>query len=382
LNSKNKSGNKSNNCLIKANKMIEEELIEPQEPQSVDLLSNSDVILGIAIPPIDRLKIISAESFEDLIREWISGYCKVQYSKVRKPAGAGDKGRDVIAFIGEDGSWDNYQCKHYDHALYPSDIWLELGKLCYYTHKGHYKIPNKYYFVSPQGVGSTLGDLLENPEQLKEKLLEEWESKCKTRITATENVELTDELREHINILDFSIFTALDPQELIEQHKQTKYFATRFGGGLQRREKPKIEIFKDAEYSLRFVEQLFEAYSDHIKTEISDINELKSHPQYFEHFNRNRNCFYWAEALNQFSRDHLHPSNTCFEDLKEEVLIGVIDTSNAIHASGYENVLKTTGEATKLNLTGNALLEKAQLQDKVGICHHLANENKLIWVKK
>lgn len=75
------------------------------------------------------------------------------------------------------------------------------------------------------------------------------------------------------------------------------------------------------------------------------------------------------------------PENTCFEDLKEEIFQGVIDICNSYHKSGYENVLKTTNEATKLNLTGNALLEKSQVQDKIGICHHLANENKLKWVK-
>ncbi len=362
--------------------MTIENLIESEEPKSLGLLSNNDAVLGIPIPPIDRLKIISAENFEDLIREWISGYCKEKYSRVRKPAGAGDKGRDVIAYIDDADKWDNYQCKHYDHPLYPSDIWLELGKLCYYTFNEDYTIPSKYFFVSPLGVGSTLGDLLDNPDELKNELLKEWESKCKDKITSTETIELTTELIAHIKDIDFSIFSALDPQELIEQHRQTKYFATRFGGGLQRRKKPSIQPFKDEEYSLRYVEQLFEAYSDHNKRKLSNISELKVHSEYFEHFNRNRNCFYWAEALNQFSRDHLHPSNTCFEDLKEEVYIGVVDINNSSHSSGYENVIKTTGEATKLNLTGNALIDKAQIHDKVGLCHHLANENKLIWVKK
>lgn len=346
------------------------------------LLSNTDVVLGIPIPPIDRLKIVSAEDFEDIIREWIAGYCKTKYSKVRKPAGAGDKGRDVIAFIGDNGEWDNYQCKHYDHPLFPSDIWLELGKLCYYTCQKHYKLPTKYYFVSPQGVGNTLGDLLDDPSRLKKGLFDEWDNKCKGKITSTETVELTKELKTYIDSLDFSIFNALDPQELIEQHKQTRFYAARFGGGLQRRLKPTIPTFNNKEYSLRFIEQLFDAYSDHAKVDIAKFEDLKRHTECFDHFNRNRNCFYWAEALNQFSRDHLPPANTCFEDLKEEVFQGVIDTCNSAHKSGYENVLKTISEATKLNLIGNALLEKAQVQDKIGICHHLANENKLNWVKK
>ena len=48
-------------------------------------------------------------------------------------------GVDVAAFLKSpqfsDG-WHNYQCKHYDHSLYPSDIWVEIGKIIYYSHQG------------------------------------------------------------------------------------------------------------------------------------------------------------------------------------------------------------------------------------------------------
>lgn len=363
--------------------MIKEKLINPEEPKSIGLLSNSDVILGTSIPAIDRLKIVSDNEFEDIIREWISGYCKSNYKKVRKPAGAGDKGRDVIAYIDiDEKEWDNYQCKHYDHPLHPGDIWLEIGKLCYYTFENHYNLPLKYYFVSPQGVGNTLGDLLDNPNSLKSRLFEEWDTKCRDKITSKLSIELTKELKLYIEDLDFSIFTSLDPQELIEQHKQTNYYSARFGGGLQRREKPIIEKMHNDEMILPYVEQLFDAYSDYSKTEIKTLEELKKYNDLQNHFNMQRESFHWAEALNQFSRDHLPLGNNCFEDLKEEIFYGVFNISNLKHNDGYENVIKTTQEAVKLNLNSNALIEKAQIQDKIGICHHLSNENKLKWVKK
>ena len=203
------------------------------------MLSNNDVILGTPIPAIGQiLKIVSDEEFEEYhLREWISGYCKIKYSKVRKPAGAGDKGRDVIAYTGSNDEWDNYQCKHYDHPLHPGDIWTELGKICHYTFTEHYKLPNKYYFVSPQGVGNTLGDLLDNPNELKKGLFKEWDSKCKDKISSKTTIELTAEFKAYIEALDFSIFTSLDPQELIEQHKQTSYYSARFGGGLSKENK-------------------------------------------------------------------------------------------------------------------------------------------------
>ena len=49
--------------------MTEETLIEPEEPKSIGLLSNNDVILGTPIPAIDRLKIVSDEEFDDVILE-------------------------------------------------------------------------------------------------------------------------------------------------------------------------------------------------------------------------------------------------------------------------------------------------------------------------
>lgn len=362
--------------------MKDEELILPERPKSIGLLTNQDILFGTPIPAIDKLNIVSEDEFEDIVREWIAGYCESKYIKVWRTGGAKDKGRDVVAILNESGEWDNFQCKHYNNPLMPSDIWLELGKLCHYTFNKDYTLPRKYYFVAPKGVGPTVGDYLTKPNELKKQLYSEWDKHCKGGITAKVEIPLSVELKAHIDSLDFSIFTFLDPQELIEQHKQTNYYAARFGGGLNRRIKPTITPVDEAEISIRYVEQLFEAYSDHLKTVLSKISELNSHSELFNHFNRQRECFYWAEALNEFSRDRLPDGNSCFYDLKEEIFHGVVDTSNLKHSSGYENILKTTAVAVALNIQSNALLSVSNIQDKIGICHHLANENKIKWVKK
>jgi len=361
--------------------LADEELIQPERPKSIGLLTNNDILFGSPIPAIDKLKIVSAGEFEDIIREWIAGYFSNKYIKVWRAGGAKDKGRDVIAIEDDAGVWDNFQSKHYDHPLMPSDIWKELGKLCYYTFIKSYTVPRKYYFVAPQGVGPTLGDLLLNPSELKIKLLSEWDKVCKDGITDKVEIILSDELKAHIESIDFSLFTFLDPQELIEQHKQTNYYAARFGGGLKRRETPVVKAMNEDEMLLRYVEQLFEAYSDHLGADVKKMTELNPHTELFEHFNRQRECFYWAEALNEFSRDRLPTGNTCFEELIDEIYHGVVDTTNQTHSSGYENVKKTTAVAVALNIQSNALLSVSKTQDKIGICHHLSNENKLTWVK-
>lgn len=361
--------------------MANEELITPESPKSIGLLTNNDILFGTPIPAIDKLKIVSSDEYEDIVREWIAGYCQKKYIGVRRVGGANDKGRDVVAFINNVNDYDNYQCKHYDHPLTPSDIWKELGKLCYYTFDGSYQLPQNYFFVAPQGIGPKLSDYLQNPTEFKAELIKEWDSKCKNGLSDKVEVELSTALITHINSIDFSIFKSIDPQEFIEQHKQTNYYAARFGGGLKRRNKPTIKSINETEMNLRYIEQLFEAYSDHLKVSILTISELSSNKELFDHFNRQRECFYWAEALNEFSRDSLPTENNCFEELKDEIFYGVIDVSNQKHLSGYENVKKTTATAIALSIQSNALLSVSKTQDKVGICHHLANENKLIWVK-
>ncbi|MFZ1321132.1 MAG: ABC-three component system protein [Ignavibacteria bacterium] len=362
-------------------KDIGADLFPPEMPKSINLLTNNDVFFGSPIPAIDRLKIVSPDDFEDIVREWIAGYCKTIYIKVWKAGGANDKGRDVVAILNSKNEYDNFQCKHYDHPLSPTDIWKELGKLCYYTYNKSFILPRKYFFVSPQGIGPKLVELFSKPKDLENELLKNWDKYCKNEITEKEEVVLSTKLLRHIKKIDFSIFTFLDPQELIEQHKKTNYYAARFGGGLTNRKNPIINDVSDNDMLLRYVEQLFIAYSDYLKTNLKTIKELKAHSELLGHFNRQRECFYWAESLDQFSRDSLPLGNTSFQELKDEIYQAVVDIANSIHSDGYENIKKTTSEASKINIQSNALLSVSLTQDKIGICHHLANENKLIWVK-
>tara|TARA_R100000935_G_scaffold58415_2_gene95368 strand:+ start:43490 stop:44569 length:1080 start_codon:yes stop_codon:yes gene_type:complete len=359
--------------------MTNTNLEEAEAPKSLGTLTNSEMLTGIPIPPIDRLKIISCDDFEDLVREWIAGYCKKQYSSVLRASGANDKGRDVIGFIdSEKQVYDNFQCKHYNHPLMPSDIWGELIKLCCYSYRGDYELPRKYFFVAPQGVGATLAGLLGNPSQLKLKLFENWEN---YKAIGSIDSDLTKELKQHIEKIDFSILTDLDPQDLIEQHKETNYYTARFGGGLVKtRERPTFSDYADSDYSLRFIEQLFLAYSECLQKEIKSITDLMDSNIHFEHFGRQRSSFYWAESLNQFSRDSLPDGDKSFENLKEEIYQGVVDICLADYSDAYQRIIRTTLEASKIAIHSNALVSVTRIEDKIGLCHHLVNENKLSWV--
>lgn len=374
-------------------KSTQEKLEEIKEPNYHKNISNWDLLMGKSVAPIDRLKIISEDDFEELIEEWIHGYLKKKYKKIEKVirlAGAGDKGRDIVAYekYSKDGKeiWDNYQCKHYNAPLSPSKMWIELGKVCYYTYIEDYSIPQNYYFVAPLGVGSTFSDLLSKPENLKQGLIENWNNKCLKQITNRE-IELKGDFKLYVENFDFSIFHSLDPGELIEQYQQTIYFPFRFGGGLTKnleRIKKPADI-KETEQL--YVKKLYKAYSNYKKVEINNLLQLKNNQRLFSHFQRQRTYFYQAESLRVFERDSFPNGLNSFEKLKEEIYHGVIDTVYGEHENGYERVIATTEKASTLETSvGNLLINFVDVKDKMGICHHLANDygsedkEEILWV--
>jgi len=356
------------------------------KPKFSDRLTNNDILFGDPVSPIDRLKIVSPEVFEEIIAEWGNGFLiqTGKYTACKKCSGAGDMGRDVISIINESlGTWDNYQCKHYDHPLMPSDIWIEIGKLVYYTFMKEYTLPEAYYFVAPQGIGPALNNFFENPAKLKNEFLNQWDAKCKNEITTTKSITLDDKLKRYINRIDFKIFKGYDPNKLIEEHKKTSYYAARFGGGLiKKRQDPQPPPKKIGKDEMVYTRQLFEAYSDHKKKEIKNAKELQKHRDLEDHFIRQRESFYTADALRQFSRDNLPEEIDYFEELKGEVHTGVIDVHNGAYGDGYRRLLATVIQAKNIQITASPLENYIQQKDREGICHHLANDNKLIWVRK
>jgi hypothetical protein len=172
-------------------------------------------------------------------------------------------GVDIAGFTSESGFqdvWDNYQCKRYDHPLRPSDIWVELGKIIYYSFKKEYLPPRQHFSVASQGIGTSLEQLLNKPNTLKAKTRENWEKHCEKGITSTEEIPLTGALQAHFDAFDFSIFTSKAHVELIEGHSTTGYHAVRFGGGLPPRPDPDKPPTTPEATESRYIRQILNAY--------------------------------------------------------------------------------------------------------------------------
>ena len=344
----------------------------PGAPTTADVTAT-----GLPVPPIDRLRIMSPKAWTDFILEWADSL-KTKYAIVERCDGAGDMGRDVIAFeqSGQIDPWDNYQCKFYDHQLAPGDIWLELGKFCYYTHIGEFTAARRYYFVAPLGAGPKLSSLLRSPNELRDGLMTNWAQKCGHEITSTNDVALDSALTTHIEALDFSIFSAPSPLTIIEEHSRTRHYAARFGGGLRARPTTPPAPDSIAPNEANYIRALLDAYEERLVATFSSPNEI-SDANLAEHFRRARLEFYSAEALKGFSRDTV-PQGT-FEALLDEVFSGVADVWQSTHQDAYSRVLATVSQAKSLPLSGSPLASRIYSPDRGGMCHQLANEKILKW---
>lgn len=349
----------------------------PDPLTPTDLVAAEAVSFGAPVQPVVRLRNFSPEEWEDFVCEWAHSL-KEKYRAVDRCGGAGDMGRDVIALHHEGAAWTNFQCKRYDHRLHPGDIWLELGKLCYYTKIKEYAVPEKYYFVAPRSVGTALRDLIRAPVRLKQGLLENWAKKCAGEITDSDPTPLDDSMRQYIQAFDFSIIDYIPELTLIEQHAKTPWYVTRFGGGLPPKPQPQAPPQQPAEFENQYIRALLEAYADHLQKQISTLTDLADQ-DCLEHLTDARVEFYCAESLRTFSRATLPPG--AYDHLLNQVHAAAKDELRAPHPNGYARLLAVVKHIRIVPLNGHPLQSRIDPQERGGFCHQLANEKSVRWIK-
>lgn len=334
---------------------------------------------GPPIEPLTRLMTYDSDEWEKFVNEWVTSL-STSYVSVQRFTGPGDKGVDVAAFTDSKqllGVWHNYQCKHYGKSLGPADAYLEIGKCLWYSFSGYFNPPSRYIFVAPRGVSTKLGLLLANENKLKESLCKAWEKTVSTKITATQTVELEDAFEAYVDAFDFSIFEAAAPLKILEQHRKTPYYIQRFGGGLPARPKVSAPPETIEAYESVYTEKLFAAYSEHSGTTIQTPKDFTGYAKLRKHFDRSREAFYQSESLRVFVRDKTEPGT--FESLQDEVCGAVADTCDADHCDAYACVVAVTDQAQSLKLDAHPLSPSTFPRDLKGICHQLANDDRLDW---
>lgn len=331
--------------------------------------------------PEKLVTLVTNEEWELLVQDWAESQT-VKYHTVVRIGGAGDEGRDVLGYTAAPNTsppWDNYQCKFYKDPLSPAVIWPELGKLCYYTFTNAYTVPRNYRFVAPKDIGTKLFKLLEKPERLKAGLIANWDGYCKTGITDTKQIPLEGGLKQYVENFDFKIVGYLPVRQIVEDLRGTPHFVEWFGGGLP--DRPDVTpppTTLDPVLETHYVRHLLNAYGDSLSSSFASPDDLPV-GVHRRHFDRSREHFYCAESLRVFSRATV-PDGT-FEALQKDVYTGVIDVHDSDHKDGFECVKATVKAALNLQIDSNALISVLTPADRSGICHQLANADKLIWVK-
>jgi hypothetical protein len=338
---------------------------------------------GAWLDPLKRLSTFEPGDFETFVLQWVNGYLAHKYHEVQRRGAAGDKGRDIVAWIDPPGTpnrrWDLYQCKHYKDALAPSEFHLEVAKLCFYVHRGDYAMPQSYYVLTHKGVGNTLQDLIDEPLKLRDSLKEYWNAQCATKIMKGANIPLTGSLLAFVDAADFSIIHSVSPSDLIAQHSETRYHSFVFGVQLKPRPPVPLPPDEPASKETKYVNAMYCAFAEHLGKPVATISAISSHAYLRSSFDHARVCFYSAESLKEFSRE-TWPDDSCFNSIADTVHQGVKFVMAGLHADGFHRMIAVCAMAISVQIDPNNAIGNPLPNDRVGICHQLANEGTIRWV--
>jgi hypothetical protein len=350
-----------------------------QPPTPTSALTATQAEHGPRLAPRKVLQTYDPDEWEVFIEEWATGLAP-GYARVQRFGGSGDRGVDVAGFRtnrGFEGEWDCFQGKHYDKSLTPSIAWPEMLKVFLLpVSTPLYTLPSSYSFIAPRGLGTNLAHLISTPTELRTKFLEQVESGA-----AKPFKELDDGTRSAVHALasatDFSLFGSVEVLALIDQHKATPYYAARFGGGLPARPASENPPPKVGPEELVYLTKLVDAYQERYVT-VDTLTSAEVHDKARGHLRRQRESFFRAEALRAFARDQVLPNT--YEGLQNELFDAVIETAEADHSDGLERLRHTLEQAVNAQLSANALIQVTEPADRRGICHQLANDDRLTWV--
>lgn len=322
------------------------------------------------IAPIVKLvRAYEATEWEIFISEWQKGL--TQYAAVKRLGGAGDHGRDVIGLAGPQacaGVWDNYQCKHYEVPLKTSKACEDAGKIIFHAFRGVFSPPRRCSFVAPRGPTMELRDLLLNPDKFKNEVVSTWDTRVAGRIVAGEKHVLVGKLADFVKAYDFTSFAYDNLDEILDGHRKTAYWASRFGGYLPAAPKGTTPS-GIAQVESIYVGKLFAVYSEMSGQSILSVDDLAAHAPSAEDLQRQRVRFYEAEAFMAHYRDQTEPGTV--EDFAEQIYDS-IEPSLRVASSAQDRLVATLNSAAYAQ-PAHVLTSGARVLVRQGVCHQLAN---------
>lgn len=358
-----------------------------QETQSTDAGSPPLTVLPHTLrmagmpSPKQMVPFYDPDEFEEFVKEWVPAL-ETKYTLVERHGGSGDHGIDVAGYLSPqrlEGEWHNYQCKRYSSALTWSTAVQEMRKMFVAAAAGHFTVPTQYVFVAPT-IARSLPRQLAKPTDSQAKFLRELATAKERFVT-----ELTVEQRKAVEGLaattDFSMFECVDLDEMLELHSTTPHWAVRFPHApLTRGPQVIIPPQQHSEVETRYVQRLLDVYRERYPEAIRSLEQVPGVPDADAHLKRQREAFYAAEALRVFARDSTTPAY--FERVMQDVYDIVVEVAGLTYPDGWERHGAVTIAAGSVQLTPTILTPFVQPNARKGVCHHLANENRLVWCRK
>jgi hypothetical protein len=316
---------------------------------------------------------------EQFCRAWVEK--KSGYYAVKRLAGAGDMGRDVVGFLTEErheGAWDNYQCKQYRRGVSRPQGLLAIGKVLYWASQGKFSAPTNFYFVAPKGLARKLELDIDKPSVLKKALLDEWDSVCAKSITQTATIPLDATLRAFIEAYDFKNVNVITIDDMMDDPAVKPLLIEKFGADPGKY--PPAAVPVDVQSTeMRYIDELVAAYNERVDVPFADHNAVLADLNHGPDLRRQRVRFFETDAFQKFYRDNT--SATVISGFRKDIEFGVVDRWNASAAdtlARIEAVMETAGKITP----AGPLAKYAHIAVKQGMCHHFVNDGEMSWKKK
>lgn len=328
----------------------------------------------------DRLILsMNDTELEQFCRQWVEK--KSGYFEVKRFAGTGDLGRDVVGFLTDqrhDGEWDNYQCKQYRSGVAKSQGLLAIGKVLYWAWKGEFTAPKKFFFVAPKGLARLLDGLIDKPKALKSALLDEWDSVCAKAITKKVTITLDASLRAFIDAYEFENIHSIDIDGVMSDTAVKPLLIEKFGADPGTY--PPAVIPAEVESSeMRYIGELVEAYAERAGASFADHHAVLNDLEYGPDMRRHRDRYFEADAFQKFYRDNT--SATVIAGFLRDVHFGVVDSWNAAASDALARVEAVMTQAGTVTPAG-PLAKYGYVPVKQGFCHHFVNDGKMSWKGK
>lgn len=333
----------------------------------------------MAVDYAPRIFSMSDTELEVFVNRWLDKKKSV-YVSTEQFLAPGDMGRDVVGYRTPhklDGEWDNYQCKQFrSEPLRVPGILRELGKVLYYSSRGHFELPDRFYFVAPRGIDRAAQNLLASPSKLRARLLSEWDKSCAKTILAKTTVLLDQPIQSKIALLRFENVNAYDASKLLLDPHIKPALVECLGDDPG--PAPVADSNKPPDWTkddVTFAHQLVSLYGGQDAT-VTDRFAADAHATHGPHLRDQFVRYFEADSFKRHYRDNTPTGYV--ERFEQDILSGVRHAYNMAPANSLQRVDEVTDKAGSLPMS-DVLGKHAGIRAKQGVCHHLVNADDLTW---